>query len=81
MNVGKDREDLPFGWFDWIELALTWQVSEQDETYIEKKKEREREQEIAARSVNINQASLSYTWACREQAGEQSSVRQSVDRL
>jgi hypothetical protein len=37
----KGREGLPFDWFDWIEFALTWQVSEQDETY-RKKGERER---------------------------------------
>jgi hypothetical protein len=66
MNVTKERKDSPFDWFDWIELALTWQVSEQDETYTERTR-------IAARSVNINQVSLSYIWACIEQAGEWSS--------
>ncbi len=68
MNVREERKGLPFDWFDWIELALTWQVSEQDETYIGKKtRERTR---IAARSVNINQVSLSYIWACIKQTGE-----------
>jgi hypothetical protein len=74
----RQRGDSPFCWFDWIEFALTWQVSEQDETY--RKKRREREQEIAARSVNINQASLSSTWACIEQAGRRTKLSSPVSR-
>ncbi len=38
----REREGSPFDWFDWIEFALTWQVSEQDETYRKNEKERTR---------------------------------------
>jgi len=63
----RERRGSPFDWFDWIEFSLTWQVNEQDETYREKKKRgREREREIAARSVNINQVLLSHIWVCIE---------------
>jgi hypothetical protein len=66
----RGRKGLLFDWFDWMEFALTWQVSEQDEIY---RKKMRREREIAVRSVNINQVLLSYTWFCIERTGEWSS--------
>lgn len=53
----NEREDSPFGWFDWIELALTWQVSEQDETYIEKNervRQRERKNKKSQRDLSTS---------------------------
>ena len=85
--INAERQGSPFGWFDWIEFALTWQVSEQDETCRKSPKERRRkrekpkkEREIAARSVNINQVPLSSIWTCVERSSN-SVARSSADHL
>jgi hypothetical protein len=69
----KKERRLAF-WLIWLNRACVDLTSKRARRDIYRKKKGEREQEIAARSVNINQASLSYTWACIEQAGRRTKL-------